>query len=78
MKGSYHKLKIKGTPESTTAGQLCQVEINKVSSDKIVGTFIEFDDNSFDREGAEKERHFSTIYSSVQEEARHDIVAAKK
>jgi len=33
---------------------------------------------SFDRVGAENERHYSTIYSSVQEEASHDIIAAKK
>ncbi len=30
VKGSYHKLKIKDTPEGATAGQICQVEISKV------------------------------------------------
>lgn len=78
VKGSYHKLKIKETPESASPGQLCQVEIVKITSDKISGTFIEFDDDSFDREGAEKERHYATIYASVQEEASSDIAAAKK
>ena len=43
VKGSYHKLKIKETPESALPGQLCQVELSKVTSDKISGTFIEFD-----------------------------------
>jgi len=32
------------------------VELSKVSSEKITGQFIEFDD-SFDGEGASQERH---------------------
>lgn len=77
VKGSYHKLKIKGTPDEAKLGQLCLVELSKVSSEKITGQFIEFDD-SFDGEGASQERHNAQIYASVQEEARADIVAAKR
>jgi len=65
VKGSYHKLKIKGCPESATPGQLCMVELGKVTKEKISGSFVEFDNESFDGAGASKERHFNTIYSSV-------------
>ena len=65
VKGSYHKLKIKGTPESATPGQLCIVELNKVTKEKITGDFVEFDNESFDGAGASKERHFAQIYASV-------------
>lgn len=78
VKGSYYKLKIKETPEEATPGQLCQVELLKATSEKTTGRFLEFDDASFDREGAEQERHFAQIYASVQEEARKDIIEAKK
>ena len=48
VKGSYHKLKIKGMPEGTSPGQLCLVELTKITSDKISGTFVEFDEESAD------------------------------
>ena len=77
VKGSYHKLKIKGTPEGASAGQLCLVELTKIEMSKITANFIEFADDSYDRDGAEQERHFAKVFASVQEEARHDIIAAK-
>ena len=78
VKGSYHKLKIKGTPEEAVPGQLCIVEIKKVTTEKIVGDFVEFDNESFDGEGAAHERHLAQIHASVQQEAKADILAAKK
>ena len=49
VKGSYHKLKIKNTPETATPGQLCLVELTKIETSKTTGTFISFDDESEDR-----------------------------
>ena len=41
------------------------MELLKATSEKTTGRFLEFDDASFDREGAEQERHFAQIYASV-------------
>ena len=54
------------------------VELTKIEQSKITGNFVSFADESFDREGAGQEKHCAQIYSSVQEEARHDIAAARK
>lgn len=78
LKGSYHKLKIKGTPAAGTAGQLCLVEIAKVAQDKIVGNFIEWCAEDTEAQATSQERHFAQMYASVLEESRQDIVAAKK
>lgn len=51
VKGSYHKLKIKDTPEGASPGQLCVVEIAKSTSEKTVGTFVEWVDSSKDDGG---------------------------
>ena len=77
LKGSYHKMKIKNVPDSTTLGSLCQVDLTKVTKEKIVGDFKQFVDQA-DSEEAEKEQHYASIYQSVQEEAIKDILLAKK
>ena len=77
LKGSYHKLKIKNVPNLVSVGSLCQVELTKVTKEKLVGDFKELTEAG-DSEQAEKERHFSAIYASVQEEAAKDIALAKK
>lgn len=79
VKGSYHKLKIKDTPAGAQPGQLCLVEISKATSEKIVANFIEMVDSSASNsEAALKESHYAKMYSSVIEETRVDIIAAKK
>ena len=42
LKGSYHKLKIKGAPAGNV-GSLCEVNLTKVTKEKIVGDYL----NSF-------------------------------
>lgn len=42
LKGSYHKMKIKQVPEHASVGRLCQVELTKVTKDKLVGEFQSF------------------------------------
>ena len=39
LKGSYHKLKIKNVPNLISVGSLCQVELTKVTKEKVVGDF---------------------------------------
>lgn len=42
IKGSYHKLKVKGAPTKTLkVGDLCQVKLTKVQKDKLVAEFIQ-------------------------------------
>jgi len=67
VKGSYHKLKIKDTPEGATAGQLCVVEIAKVTTEKVVSTFVEWVDSSKNDGGAAalEEIHYAQMYSSI-------------
>ena len=59
VKGSYHKLKIKDTPENATPGQLCTVEIAKVTQEKVVSTFVEWVEADDGGEAALKERHYA-------------------
>ena len=42
LKGSYHKIKVKSVPENAVVDSLCQVELAKVSKDKLVGEFQRF------------------------------------
>ena len=39
LKGSYHKLKIKGAPAGLSIGSICNVKLTKVSREKMVGDF---------------------------------------
>lgn len=42
IKGSYHKLKVKGAPtKSLKIGDLCQVKLTKIEKTKLVGEFIQ-------------------------------------
>ena len=72
-------MKIKETPEEASPGQLCMVELSKVASDKLVGTFLNWvntDDESSAK--AIKERSFAQMYASVHEETRKDVLAARE
>ena len=65
LKLVYHKLKIKDIPDGTSPGQLCVVELTKITSDKMSGSFVEFDEENVNEDIAAKERHFAQIYASV-------------
>ena len=53
------------------------VELTKVTKEKLVADFKQLTEST-DPEQTELERHYSAIYSSVQEEAQKDIALAKK
>lgn len=76
LKGSYHKLKIKGAPAGTQVGSLCEVSLLKVTKEKIVGDYL----NSFvetDSSQQQEEHRAQQVFDSVQEEAAKDIKMAK-
>ena len=53
IKGTYLKLKLKGTPNNARPGQLCNAVISKVEKDKIVADFENFEVSA--TEGPERE-----------------------